>query len=135
MKVNITLSLDEEVVHYLRGQKDYSPLANKVLKEYIEGAETENLLKLKQKLVEINQKQAKDRRLKKEIVTKIKKITEKERKILKITRGLNEREMELLKNCDSRIKLSLIYKQTSLKNHKFIDVKKIWTELKGGGAI
>jgi hypothetical protein len=139
MKINITLSMDEDVVHYLKGQENYSKLANDIIKEYIEGISDNDLPKLKQKLEEIKQKQAKNRRKKKEITQKIKKIKEKESKILKIYQTVPQkiiRDIQSFPNINIvtlRSRFDSIYKKES--NVKWMDIKKVFEEVKGGGTL
>lgn len=135
MKINITLSLDEGVVHYLKGQEGYSTLANRVLKDYIEGISDNDLPKLKQKLAEINQKQAKNRRQKKEITQKIKKIKEKESKILNLGRKYPDIVFKSIESCKTTMELYNLFRSgDDLKKFKWVDLKKLFIEMKGGGT-
>jgi len=131
MKVTKPICIDDDLIKELKNI-NASSLVNSLIREYFEGIDTKNLSKLKQMYSE---KQAKKRVLLKEmrdLSKKIKEISEKERKLLKVTRGLTEKEYEILKNCQSRVSLSLAYRQPPLKNRSWVDVKQIWQELKGG---
>ena len=136
MKINITLSLDEDVVHYLKGQENYSKLANDVIKDYIEGISDNDILKLKQKLSEINKNQAKIRRNKKEITQKIKKIKEKEAKILNFGRKYPDVVFKSIESSKTTMELYNLYRSgNDLKKFKWVDLKKLFIEMKGGGAL
>lgn len=135
MKINITISMDEDVVHYLKGQTNYSKLANDVLKEYIEGISDNDLPKLKEKLAKINQKQAKNRRRKKEITQKIKKIKEKESKILNLSKKYPDIVFKSIESCKTTMELYNLFRSgDDLKKFRWVDLKKLFIEMKGGGS-
>lgn len=131
MKINITISLDEQIVYALKKQNNYSNLANKVLKDYFEAVEVMDLPKLMEKQAKIKGILKKSRAEEKILKLRIKKIKEKESKVLKICRGMKKEDFEMLQNCKTTFALASLHRG-ALKKYKWVDIKKIFTELKGG---
>ena len=141
MKINITLSLDEDVVYWLKEKTNYSKLANDIILEYIEGEQGQNIQKLSANLAKIKQNIKIERRKASEIDKKIKKIKEKESKILKLVTGIDKNALSLMMECSSSAVLKAHYQANrpsdprayGLQKHPWLKVKQAYEEMKGGG--
>lgn len=134
MKVTKPFCIDAELIEELK-KTNASLLVNSLLKEHFDAETKPNLIKLKQIFSEKTQKKKILLKELRDLRLKIDKMEQEERKILKITKQFSDKELDLLKNCESRIRLSLLHRQTILKNRRWIDVKQVWQELKGGKSI
>jgi len=82
MKINLTLSLEEEIVRLLKQEPNYSKLVNGQLEVFFRTSTVQNKKILKQNLAELKQKQKENNKKRREIEKQLIKIAESE-KILK----------------------------------------------------
>lgn len=143
MKINITISLDEDLIYKLKLESNYSNVVNECVRSFYDDKSTENLQILSKKLAEIEQKARVIKRSKIEINKKIKKVKEKESRILNLVKGINKKALDLLIECRSVAVLKAHYNANrpsdprayDLQRHRWIDLKKAYEELKGGNKI
>lgn len=138
MKINITISLDKEIVERLKEENNYSVLINKEIKAYYEGVESLNLKKLKQKYTEIKRILKEKRREAREMIRKIEKIEQKESRILKITSSLSAETIKIIRGCRNLMTLLELYKTKDprmkfLKKYQWMELKNFFNYVKGGG--
>lgn len=135
MKINLTISLDEGIVYKLKAQNNYSNVVNDQLLRYFGGVEEFNLTKLKQKQAEINGILKKSRAEAKVLGLKIKKIEEKESKFLSLGRKYPDIVFKYIESCDNVMKFySFFRSDPNLKQYTWIELKKLFNEMKGGGS-
>ena len=79
MKINITLSLDEEIVRQLKAEPNYSKLVNEQMEVFFRTSTSQNKKILKQNLAELKQKTKLFNKKKREIEKQLIKIAENEK--------------------------------------------------------
>ncbi len=79
MKINITLSLDEEIVRQLKAEDNYSKLVNEQMSVFFRTSTSQNKKILKQNLAELKQKTKFCNKKKREIEKQLLKIAEQEK--------------------------------------------------------
>ena len=79
MKINITLSLDEEIVRRLKAEPNYSRLVNDQMEVFFRTSTSQNKKILKQNLAELKQKTKLFNKQKREIEKQLIKIEENEK--------------------------------------------------------
>lgn len=135
MKINITISLDEGIVYKLKSQNNYSNLVNEQLSAYFEGVEEFNLQKLKEKQAIIKGIIKTNRAEVKVLSTKIKKIEEKESKILSLGRKYPDYVFKNIESCNSvTMFFGFFRSDAKLKKYTWRELKKLYNEMKGGGS-
>lgn len=140
MKINITISLDEDIVNRVKQENNYSQMINEQLRTYYDDKNTENLAILNKKLAEIEKKAREIKRNKMEINKKIKKVKEKESRILNLVSGISKNGLALMMECSSSAVLKAHHtanrpsdpRAYDLQKHNWIDIKKAYQEMKGG---
>jgi hypothetical protein len=136
MKINITISLDKELVERLKEENNYSDLINREVKAYYDGVEAYNIKKLKKKRVETKQILKEKRKELKEINKKIEKVETKEARILKITKKYPSYVFKIMEGCDTQAKFWTIFRDDKiLRRYKWLELKKLFNNLKGGGGL
>ena len=136
MKINITISLDREIVEKLKEENNYSELINRELKAFYDGVEAYSFKKLKQKQAEIKRFLKEKRKNLKEINQKIQKVETKEAQILKITKKYPQYVFKIIEGCSTQAKFWIIFRGDDvLKKYSWIEMKKLFKSLKGGGEI
>jgi len=131
MKVTKPFCIDADLLENLK-KVNASELVNRLLTEHIEGKDDKNLSKLKQKL---NENLIKKRVLLKktrDLRIKIREIEIKEQKILSLSKKFPEKILKEIENSRSLVALHIAHRSGELKNYNWMDVKKIFYELKGG---
>jgi len=133
MKINITITLDKEIVERLKEENNYSDLINREMKAYYDGVEAYSLKKLKQKQVEIKRFLKQKRKEVKQINQKIEKIEGKELEILKLVKKYPEYVIKLVGGIKKERNLFQIYQtDKELKKIGWKETKNIFKKLKGG---
>lgn len=133
MKINITITLDKEIVEKLKEENNYSDLINREMKAYYDGVEAYSLKKLKQKQAEIKRLFKQKRKEEKEIKQKIEKIETKESKILKFVKKYPDKIIKLISGIEKERNLFQIYQNDSeLRKLGWKTTKEIFKNLKGG---
>jgi len=133
MKINITITLDKEIVEKLKEENNYSDLINREMKAYYDGVEAYSLKKLKQKQVEIKRFLKQKRKEVKQINQKIEKIEGKELEILKLVKKYPEYVIKLVGGIKKERNLFQIYQtDKELKKIGWKETKNIFKKLKGG---
>ena len=89
MKTNITISIDQKIVEFLKAETNYSDLVNQQLKAYYDVKGVENIEILKRELTKTKQILKENRRKRREIEAQLGKIASKEKKFksLKLSRA------------------------------------------------
>ena len=135
MKINLTLSLDEGVVYKLKALNNYSSVANEQLRGYFEGIEEMNLQKLREKQAKIKRILKQTRQEGRVLDAKIKKITEKESKVLNFGRKYPDIVFKYINTATDVMKFYAFYRSDEkLKRYTWLELKKVYLEMKGGGA-
>lgn len=135
MKINVTISLDEGVVYKLKAQNNYSNLVNDQLKAYFEGVEEFNLSKLKEKQAKIKGILKQSRAEAKVLGDKIKKIEEKESKILSLGRKYPDIVFKYIDSATDVMKFYAFFRSDpKLKRYTWMELKKLFNQMKGGGS-
>ena len=135
MKINVTISLDEGVVYKLKAQNNYSNLVNDQLKAYFEGVEEFNLGKLKEKQAKTKQIIKKSIAEAKVLDLKIKKIEEKESKILSLGRKYPDIVFKYIDSSTDVMKFYAFFRSDhKLKRYTWMELKKLYNQMKGGGS-
>lgn len=133
MKINITISLDSEIVERLKAESNYSELINKEIKAYYEGVLSNNLKKLKQKQAELKKILKESRKEAKIINQKIEKIETNESKFLRLVKTYPNNVIRIVENSESEMKLWANYQTTKiLREIGWKNIKKLYKDLKGG---
>lgn len=140
MKINITISLEKEIVERLKEEDNYSELINREIKAYYEGVESLNLKRLKQKHAEIKLILKQKRRESREVGRNIEKLEQKESRILKITTKLSPETIKIIRGCSSVVILRELYKTKDprmkfLKKYGWMELRKFYDFVKGGGQL
>lgn len=131
MKINITLSLDEEIVHKIREQDNGSGLVNKQMKDYFDGIDYENKQILIKKLAEMKQYKKETSKKIRKFEEKLKKIKEKESKILNFARKYPDYVFKVINGSSDVMKFFGIYRNDpKLKRYPWIELKKLYMEVK-----
>lgn len=138
MKINITLSLDESVVYWLKGQNNYSNVANEALKDQIDADSDTNLQKLSKILEETKQIIKKTRAKERVLKQKIEKVKQKESRILKLYNSVPAKVLQDIQSFKNLTVITLRNRYDAIykKNYdiKWMDLKKVFEEVKGGGS-
>ena len=134
MKINLTISLDKEIVEWLKEMDGYSGFVNKQMKAVYDVVNCENLEILSRNLLKTKQILKEGRKERRDLMKKIKKIKEKQAKVIKICRGMDADDFKLLKKCKSLFSLASIHRGGALKKYNWIEIKKIYNSLEGGGG-
>ena len=79
MKINLTLSLEEEIVRLLKQEPNYSKLVNEQLEVFFRTSSVENKKILKQNLAELKRSVKEKNKKRREIEKQLIKIAEKEK--------------------------------------------------------
>jgi len=138
MKINITMSLDKEVVESLKEENNYSNLVNDQLKAYYDVKGCQNLAILIQNLAKTKQILKETNKKRRELDLKIKKIKQTESKILKITNKYPPQVLSILKGSTNLAILRELYRtkdprMSYLKKYNWLELKQMFNYLKGGG--
>ncbi len=132
MKITKPFCIDDKLIPQLKNI-NASELVNLLLTEHLEGINSENLSKLKQKLSEKLQKKAillKEIRL---IKKKVAEISAKEARILKISKTYPDYIFKCIDGSNSVLNFYSMYRRDpSLKRFSWIELKKVFNEVKGG---
>jgi len=135
MKINITISLDSEIVEKLKAENNYSDLINREMKAYYEGVSSYNLKKLKQKQAELKKIVKESRKEAKIINQKIEKIETNEAKILRLVKNYPKNVIKIVEGSESEKKLWVNYQTTKiLREIGWKNIKQLFKDLKGGGV-
>ena len=135
MNINITISLEEDIIYKLKAQNNYSKLVNDVMKEHFEGVEEFNLTKLKEKQAKINGILKKSKVEAKVLKLKIQKIEEKESKILSLGRKYPDIVFKYIDSSTDVMKFYAFFRSDpKLKRYTWMELKKLYLQMKGGGS-
>ena len=132
MKITKPFCIDDSLIKDLK-KHNASELVNKLLIEYFEGFDSKNIAKLKQILIKKSREKAVLLKQIRELKRKIKENTEKEAKILRLSRKYPDRFFKILQGVNTIPHLLIVYRSDmTLKKYGWMEVKKIFLELKGG---
>jgi len=135
MKINKYISIDEDIFKQLSREINASDLINEQLKAYYNQKSCENLEILKQKLAEIKRINKENRRKEKELISKIDKLSQKNKDFLSSFKMCYPKELleklKRIENLDYEAALTLA-KSFDLHNRGIGGVKliKIWEEVR-----
>jgi len=135
MKINLTISLDEAIVYKLKAQNNYSNVVNDQLLRYFGGFDEMNLARLKEKQAKIKGFLKKSRAEAKVLDQKIKKIEQKESQVLALGRKYPDIVFKYIDSATDVMKFySLWRSDKDLKRYTWIELKKLYNQMKGGGS-
>lgn len=134
MKVTKPFCIDDDLVSEL-SKVNASELVNSLLREHIDDKNSMSLSKLNTKLSENLQKKSILLREIRDLRRKIAQIKEKEAKILKFSKQYPDYVFKIINGCESLPKFFSIYRgDDKLKQYPWMDMKKLFNEVKGGDA-
>ena len=128
MKINKMLCIDEDLIKKLEGI-NASELVNRLLKEHFSEELEQNLTILKKKYDENKQILRESKRKDKQLRAFIDKIELKEKKIISLSKGLNEKQIRILRGMPENLSvIAWKYYKKDFPDYTFAQIN----QLKGG---